>query len=129
MGNRMRLVFYVLSCVSGLLPARPIGILLTNPATNSLKTRFRDKWDDLSVSVEDQEILSLLPVDIEQKATQMAVHELISQLLDTLSNTICISNGENIDAHDDVVMLNQLFDARVVQQRSERGKPVSDAML
>jgi hypothetical protein len=116
--EEMCLLFYIVSYVTEPCPAYPIGILLTNPTTNILRTRFLDNWAELSIDAEDVEVLSVLAADIEQKATRMGAHDVISQLLDSLSNAIRITDGEHVDSDNDDATLNHLFDTLVVQQPS-----------
>jgi SOS-response transcriptional repressor LexA len=68
-----------------------IGVLLEDPATNSVHLRLRRDWDVIADEA-DAEILELLADDLAQKASEMGASAFFAWLEDTLSNTLRITD-------------------------------------
>jgi len=65
------------------------GVLLEDPAKNSLYLRLRRDWDVIAPAEAD--LLSELEPDLTAKAQELGATRLLGYLQDTLSNTLTIS--------------------------------------
>jgi SOS-response transcriptional repressor LexA len=80
------------------LPAQGLvnlGVLLQDPASDSLHLRFRRDLDSLA-GEEDLEVLTALARDLERKAAEMGSEKLFEYLEDTLSGSIRITDREPV---------------------------------
>ncbi|MEQ1885838.1 MAG: S24 family peptidase [Bryobacteraceae bacterium] len=66
------------------------GVLLEDPAKDRLYLRLRRDWDE--IGGDEAEILQALEYDLTAKANEMGAAALLSQLEDTLSNTVTVSD-------------------------------------
>lgn len=88
--------------VEAALPGREpelIGVLLHEPATDSLHLKLRRDWDAIA-DPEDAEVLRALADDLDRKATEMGASALLGLLEDTLSNSIRLSERREVIAAD-----------------------------
>ena len=83
------------------LPGRePVnaGVLLEDPANDRLYLRFRRDWD--AIAPAEADVLSELQSDLAGKAQEMGAAQLLTQLQDTLSNALRISNPREVMVKD-----------------------------
>ena len=66
------------------------GVLLEDPAHDRLYLRFRRDWDIIAPT--EATLLSELESDLAAKAQDLGAARVLDQLLDTLSNTLTISD-------------------------------------
>lgn len=99
----------------------PIGVLLEDAASNRLYLRLRRDWNTFA-SEEDVEVLSALGEDLSSKASEIGTDEFFRQLEDSLSNTIRITDREEVEVDDFDRTLNRLYrqnvQSNVVQFRT-----------
>lgn len=88
------------------------GVLLEDPATDSVHIRLRRDWEQLVP--EEAEVLSLLEEDLQLRASQMGAAQFLSQLEDTLSNTIRISDRRETIVEDFSRALGRLYRQHVI---------------
>jgi SOS-response transcriptional repressor LexA len=79
--------------------AIPAGVLLHDPASNSLHVRLRRDWEVI-VPQEEAEVLSVLAEDLEAKAAELGAALLLGQLEDSLSNAVRISEPREVLVED-----------------------------
>jgi SOS-response transcriptional repressor LexA len=88
--------------VEAALPGRgaePIGVLLHEPAGDSLHLKLRRDWETIA-DEEDAEVLRALADDLDRKARELGAAALLGLLEDTLSNTIRLSERREVLAAD-----------------------------
>ncbi len=85
------------------------GILLRDPATDTLRVRMRRDLDSLVDDEEDLEVLDALADDLASKAEQTGAEKLFEYLESTLSGAIRISNREEVLVDDFERALNRLY--------------------
>jgi len=74
------------------------GVLLEDPANNSLYLRLRRDWEVIAPS--DAEVLSALESDLAMKAQELGAARVLDHLQDTLSNTLTISEPREVLVED-----------------------------
>jgi SOS-response transcriptional repressor LexA len=79
--------------------AEPIGVLLHEPATDSLHLKLRRDWEAIAEE-EDAEVLRALADDLDRKAREMGAGALLALLEGTLSNAIRLSDRREVLAAD-----------------------------
>src|SRR5581483_7755332 len=90
------------SLVSVEIPGRPpesIGVLLRDPATDTLYLKFRRDWPEFAED-EDIEVLEALADDFAARSREEGAEALLRRLEDTLSNSIRISDREPVAVED-----------------------------
>jgi len=83
------------------------GVLLEDPATDSVHIRLRRDWEQLAP--EEAEVLSLLEDDFLTRSAQMGAAQFLSQLEDTLSNTVRVSDRRETIVEDFPRALGRLY--------------------
>ena len=83
------------------------GVLLEDPATDSVHIRLRRDWEQLAP--EEAEVLSLLEDALLASASQMRAAQFLAQLEDTLSNTIRVSDRRETIVEDFPRALGRLY--------------------
>ena len=83
------------------------GVLLEDPATDSIHIRLRRDWEQLAP--EEAEVLSLLEDDLLARSAQMGATQFLAHLEDTLSNTIRISDRRETIVEDFPRALGRLY--------------------
>jgi SOS-response transcriptional repressor LexA len=99
------------SIVQAELPGRgleSIGVLLQDSQTDSLHLRFRRDLDSL-VDEEDLEVLEALSDDLDGKAREWGAEKLFDYLESTLSDTIRITDREQVLVEDFSRALDRLY--------------------
>ena len=76
-----------------------LGVLLQDPATDSLRLRIRRDLESL-VAEEDLDVLAGLAQDLDDKAREMGAAKLFEYLEDTLSDSIRITEREEVLVDD-----------------------------
>jgi hypothetical protein len=89
----------------------PIAVLLFNPATNRLLMRWSDNYDNFGEDA--KEILPLLAADISGLVQRLGACEVLDYFLDTLSNTLLISEAHTALESEPQIELDRLFDEYV----------------
>jgi SOS-response transcriptional repressor LexA len=79
--------------------AEPIGVLLHQPAADSLHLKLRRDWEAIA-GEEDAEVLRALADDLDRKARELGASALMALLEDTLSNAIRLSERREVLAAD-----------------------------
>jgi SOS-response transcriptional repressor LexA len=87
------------------------GVLLENPASNSLFFRFRRDWDLIAPTEAD--VLSLLESDLSAKTQDLGAAQIMDRLQDTLSNTLTLSEPREVMIEDFDRALVRLYRERV----------------
>jgi len=88
----------VYAAISAELPGRgveTIGIVLEDPATDTLYVKFRRDWEEIA-EPEDAEVLEAVAADFASGAQKIGGEALLARLEDTLSNTLRISDRETV---------------------------------
>jgi len=88
--------------------AQPIGVLLLDPKTDTLYTRLRRDWDRIAAE-EDAEVLEELEDDLLTQAHQMGGTAVLEQLEDTASQSIRITDREEVTVRDFEKTLGELY--------------------
>jgi SOS-response transcriptional repressor LexA len=83
------------------------GVLLEDPAANTVHIRLRRDWEQLAP--EEAEVLSLLEVDLSARAAQMGAERFFGELEDTLSNTVRVSDRREAIVADFPRALGRLY--------------------
>jgi SOS-response transcriptional repressor LexA len=83
------------------------GVLLEDPAANVVHIRLRRDWEQLAP--DEAEVLSLLEDDLLARAAQMGAEQFLTQLEDTLSNTIRVSDRREAIVEDFPRALGRLY--------------------
>jgi SOS-response transcriptional repressor LexA len=83
------------------------GVLLEDPAQNRLYLRLRRDWEFIAPAEADA--LSALEMDLAAKAQERGASALLSQLHDTLSNTLTISEPREVAVEDFSRALQRLY--------------------
>jgi len=97
------------------LPARGVqtaGVLLLDPATDTLHLRLRRDWDSVA-SDEDVEVLAELEDDLSADARVRGASTVLNWLLSDDSNSIRITDPEEITVRDFERSLAELYRAHV----------------
>ena len=76
----------------------PVGIILVDPIQDRLYVRMRRDWDD--IAPEEAEVLALLGQDLENKSREMGASGVLAYLEETLSNTLQISEFDQVMVED-----------------------------
>ncbi|MGA2184843.1 MAG: S24 family peptidase [Bryobacteraceae bacterium] len=93
------------------LPGRggePIGVLLHEPAADSLHLKLRRDWEAIA-GEDDAEVLRALADDLDTKARELGASALLGLLEDTLSNAIRLSERREVMAADPERALARLY--------------------
>lgn len=93
--------------------AETCGILLLDPATQQFGLRLRRDWDALTTDDDDLDVLEALEDDLRQKASELPPAEFLAQLDDTLSNTLRISEPQQVLLGSFASTLNRLYERHV----------------
>src|SRR5262249_51612173 len=97
-------------CLPGDSPVAA-GVIVIDPESGDYRLRFRRDWQ--TVAGEEAEVLSLLADDFHSKLQEFGAVAWLERCEDTLSNTIRISNRENVDADNLDGALDRLYRRRV----------------
>jgi|SRR5579884_1147372 len=103
--------FAVLAAALPAAEPKPIGVILLDPASDTLYCRMRANWDDFPA--DDAEILAGLGDQITEEAERVGGAATLKWLEDTLSNTVRISERETVSIDDPEVELARLYAATV----------------
>jgi phage repressor protein C with HTH and peptisase S24 domain len=102
------------------LPAKPplnIGVLLLDLATDRLYKKLRRDWSSIA-DPENVEVLERLDEDFDARIAELGGEAFLRGLEDTLSNTLLITEREQVNVVSDfTTVLNRLFEEHV--QRTE----------
>ncbi len=93
------------------LPGRPVetvGVLLLDPATDTLHLRLRRDWDSFA-SEEDAEVLSELEEDLSADSSKRGGTAVLDWLENEASDSIRITNREAITVSDYSKVLGDLY--------------------
>jgi SOS-response transcriptional repressor LexA len=85
-----------------------IGVLLVDPARDEPYIRVRPDLDSLA-DEEEMEVLNLLPEDLVSKAAEMGAGNLLEWLEQNASNSIRVSDRENVIVEDFPRALNRFY--------------------
>jgi SOS-response transcriptional repressor LexA len=85
-----------------------LGVLLQDPESDRLSLRFRRDLESLA-DEEDLQVLSALPDDLEHKALEMGAEKLFEYLESNASNSIRVTDREEILVQDFGRTLDQLY--------------------
>jgi len=94
----------------GHVPAN-LGVLVFEPGTGAVEVKLRE---DADAAPEDEEVLSLLPTDLESKAREMGPEKLIALFEDTLSNVVRISERRTAAFRDLPAAARRLYEIHVL---------------
>ncbi len=83
------------------------GVLLEDPAADSVHIRLRRDWEQFAP--DEAEVLSLLEDDLLARASQMGAAGFLAHLEDTLSNTIRVSDRRETIVEDFPRALGRLY--------------------
>ena len=86
----------------------PIGVLLEDPASQTVHLRLRRDWSEVA-SGDDLELLSELGPDLTGKAVEMGSSEFFRHLEDSLSSAIRITDRQDLEVEDFDRALNRLY--------------------
>ncbi|MBV9613113.1 MAG: S24 family peptidase, partial [Acidobacteriaceae bacterium] len=103
------------SLVTAELPGgstEPIGVMLLDPATDTLYVRLRRDWDEIA-SDEDAEVLAELEDDLLVKAREQGGKAVLDHLEDVASNSIRVSDREPVSVRDFEKKLGELYRAHI----------------
>lgn len=84
-----------------------VGVLLLDPSSNKLYMKFRIDWNEFAPSESD--VLSLLADDLESKAREMGGEQVLHYLEQNWSNTLQVSDREQMTVADFESRLRRLF--------------------
>ncbi len=87
----------------------PLGVLLHDPYTDRLGQKLRS-----DVETEDDDLLDLLPEDLDRKAREIGGEALLTLFEDSLSNTVRISERRPVAVGDFDAALERLFEEHVL---------------
>jgi SOS-response transcriptional repressor LexA len=83
------------------------GVLLEDPLTDRLWVRLRRDWDEFAP--EEAEVLSAMEYDLASKAQEMGATQLLRYLEDTLSNTLLVTDRQQVLVEDFERALARLY--------------------
>jgi SOS-response transcriptional repressor LexA len=89
------------------------GVLLFDSSEERLGVRLRRDWDALTEDENDLEVLELLEEDLRQKSAEMGGAAFLGYLEDTLSNTIRLSEPEQVLMGGFTSTLNRMYEKHV----------------
>lgn len=89
-------------------PLTPAGVALLDPETDQLYLRVRRDWSEIAGDP-DAEVLPLVAEDLLVKAGKVGGRAILDQLADSSSNTLRISDREEILLSDFEARLNRLY--------------------
>ena len=89
------------------MPEENCGVLLVDPSSDELYLRFRRDWN--LFAGEEADVLGMIPADLEQRARQIGAKALLKELETLLSNTLRISDSEQVIVEDFERALNRLY--------------------
>ena len=92
--------------------AKRIAVLLHDPEAHVVRMRFREDWTTFK---DDLDILELLAEDLYAKLQEFGADELIEWMTSTLSNTIRMTEGEEISTSDPDAVVESMFIASVLE--------------
>ncbi len=98
------------------LPGRPaisFGVLLYDPATDSLYHRFREDVQALA-EPEDAEVLELLEEDFATRVREMGGRQVLESLEDSLSNVLRMTDRKLATVRDFSFTLQRLYEDHVL---------------
>jgi SOS-response transcriptional repressor LexA len=107
------------------LPGRPkanAGVLLLDPANDSLHVKLRSDWTELA-GAEDIEVLEQLQADLESRSRELGAEALLRELEDSLSHSVLVSERASVAVGDFEKALARLY-ARHVE--GEAATPVRE---
>ena len=107
-------------CLPG-RPAEKFGVLLLDPATDSVYQKLRE---ESGAEPEDAEVLAALSNDIEAKAREMGAAQLLALFEDSLSNTVRVSDRRATIVRSFPAALNRLYDQHVLGATRETGQVI-----
>jgi len=99
-------------------PRVPIGVLLFQPASETLEFRLREDYRELDITEEDEEYLEALPQDFARQLSERGASNFLAELENSLSNFLLISGREPAGA----ASLDTLY-SRLV------GEPVRESVI
>lgn len=99
-------------------PRLPIGVLLFQPASETLEFRLREDYRELDITEEDEEYLEALPQDFARQLSERGALNFLAELENSLSNFLLISGREPAGA----ASLDTLY-SRLV------GEPVRESVI
>jgi SOS-response transcriptional repressor LexA len=85
-----------------------LGVLLQDPAADTLRVRFRRDLDSLAAE-EDLDVLTALAVDLAEKARETGAEKLFDYLESTLSGAIRLTDREEVLVEDFARALDRLY--------------------
>jgi SOS-response transcriptional repressor LexA len=107
-------------CLPG-RPAEKFGVLLLDPATDSLYQKLRE---ENGADPDDAEVLAALANDIQAKAREMGAAELLALFEDSLSNTLRMSDRRATIVRSFPAALDRLYALHVLGTPRETGQVV-----
>ncbi|RPI19937.1 MAG: DUF3037 domain-containing protein [Acidobacteriales bacterium] len=93
------------------LPGRPTvnaGVLLLDPASDALHIKLRHDWEQVA-GADDIEVLEHLEQDLRNQGQTAGGEQLLRSLEETLSNTVRITDREDIAVSDFAKALDRLY--------------------
>lgn len=100
------------------LPGRglePLGVLLLDPATDTLYVRVRRDWDSISTD-EDTEVLAEIEDDLLSKARETGGASVLEYLEGTASNAVRVRDREAVTVRNFERTLGELYREHVPSQ-------------
>jgi SOS-response transcriptional repressor LexA len=94
--------------------AENAGVLLLDSETGALHLKLRRDWE--SFAGEEAEVLSLLEVDLRQKAEEMGGAAVLAYMEENLSHVVTVSEREKTMAADPEARLRRLYRENVNEQ-------------
>ena len=94
---------------------QPIGVLLLDPKSDRLFVRLRRDWEQIA-SEEDAEVLAELENDLALKAREQGGTAVLEQLENTASQSIRITDREEVSVRDFEKKLGELYREHVPAQ-------------
>lgn len=93
----------------------PLGILLEDAQNDRLYLRLRQDWDAIA-DEEEVEVLSVLEDDLNAKANEMGADKLLAWLEHNASDSITITDRQNVLVEDFPRAVNRLYRQHVQSQ-------------
>jgi phage repressor protein C with HTH and peptisase S24 domain len=107
-------------CLPG-RPAEKFGVLLLDPATDSLYQKLRE---ESGPQPEDAEVLAALSEDLAAKAREMGAAQLMELFEDSLSNTLRVSDRRATIVRSFPAALDRLYNEHVLGAPREIGQVI-----
>ncbi len=99
-------------------PARPIGVLLIDPATGRGWIRLRESFDDMAAP-EDAAVLEALVPDMQEHLAEAGAEPYLAWLEDTCSNVLRVGERQVVEVDAFTRVLDRLFDEHVEKAEVE----------